>query len=164
MAGGTADCVAYDDDATEVTIIYRTVILENFTDTYPSGDESVDQGDVFSNSVDIVGTVLDNATLAPDPFSPQIEADDSDEGLEISRDELNKNLFALNGSTGLPDPIHVQPGDQITFQLTYDLTTSDVEDLAITDYLPLPVLDVDDFNGDRLVCSSGPGQSRLWEM
>ena len=147
LAGGTADCNVYNNGATDVTITYQTVILENFTDTYPSGDASVDQGDVFSNSVDILGTVLENATLTPNALTPQTEADDSDESLEISRDELNKYIFAINGSTTLPDPIHVQPGDEITFQLTYDLPTSDVEDLYITDYIPLPVLDVDDFNG-----------------
>ncbi len=131
-----------------MVIIYQTVILENFTDTYPSGDESVDQGDVFSNSVDIVGTLLENATLTPNSVTPQIEADDSDESLSIGRDVLAKSITAINGSTSIPDPINVKPGDEITFQLTYDLVTSDVEDLYITDYLPLPVLDVDDFNAD----------------
>ena len=42
-------------------IVFRTVVQQAFSDTYPSGDASVDQGDVLTNTVDIDGAVLDVA-------------------------------------------------------------------------------------------------------
>lgn len=145
VGGGIPDCNVHNDGATIVTITYRAVILQDFVDDYPSNDSSVDQGDVFSNNVEIKGTVLDNPTLTPGSFD---EVDTSDEGLSIGRDELEKFIYAINGDTSYSTPVHIRPQDEITFQLKYDLVTSDVEDLYITDYLPLPVLDVDDFDAD----------------
>ena len=145
VGGGTADCSVQDDGPTTITLTYQTIILENFVDTYPSGDPSVDQGDTFANNVVIAGDILDNPTLSSVLGT---ESDDSNEGLEIGRDTLEKHIFAINGDTAFGTPIHVKPQDEITFQLIYNLTTSDVENLAITDYLPLPVLDVDDFDAD----------------
>ena len=154
VGGGTPDCNAQNDDATTATITYRTIILQDFVDTLPSGDSSVDQGDVFSNDVSVAGVVLDNPTLNAGLFS---EADTSDEGFSIGRDELEKHFYAINGNTSLSTPIHVKPGDELTFQVKYYLVTSDVEDMYIMDYFPLPVLDVDDYDAD----GSG-GDSWMW--
>ena len=98
--------------------------------------------------------MLDNPTLNAGLFS---EADTSDEGLSIGRDDLEKHFYAINGNTSFSTPIHVKPGDELTFQLKYYLVTSDVEDLYITDYFPLPVLDVDDYDAD----GSG-GDTWIW--
>jgi hypothetical protein len=64
--GGSAspDCNLYDEGATTATIVFRTVVLENFTDTYPSTDTSVDQGDLLENVGDVSGYVLDTLTFA----------------------------------------------------------------------------------------------------
>jgi len=40
------------------------------------------------------------------------------------------------------------PGDMITYRLTYDLLTSDVEELTFDDYFPLPVFHVGDPDED----------------
>ncbi|MGM0374564.1 MAG: sortase domain-containing protein [Chloroflexota bacterium] len=148
--GGTADCENSDDGPTTATLTFRTQILEDFRDDYPSGDESVDQGDVFSDQVEVSGEVLDNPTLIS---SGETESDDSDAGLEIGRHGLSKSIYAINGSTSYATPIHVKPGDEITFRLGYELTTSDIEDMYFLDYLPLPVLDVVDPDADG---SGGP--------
>jgi len=144
-SGGTADCTAQNDGATTITITYQTEILQDFVDDFPSGDPSVDQGDVFSNQVIITGSVLDNNTLLPTTL---FEEDGSQAGLSIGRHDPEKYIYAINGSTSLSTPVEVQPGDELTFQVAYDLVTSDVEDLYFTDFLPLPVLSVDDFNAD----------------
>ena len=145
ISGGTADCGAQDDGPTTLTITYQTQIQQEFTDDYPSGDPSVDQGDTLSNQVEIQGGVLDNETLT---FTGFAEADGSSAGVSIARAELQKAIYAINGSTAVPSPTTVRPGDEITFRVEYDLVTSDVEELYLTDYLPLPILDVDDPNGD----------------
>src|SRR5262249_25141862 len=38
----------------------------------------------------------------------------------------------------------VAPGDTLTYRLTYNLPTGDVENFRIEDFLPLPIFDVDD--------------------
>ena len=144
--GGTADCDIVDDGPTTLTLTFRTRILEDFRDEFPSGDESVDQGDTFDNQVTVSGEVLDNPTLTG---TGQAESDGSSAGLAIGRHGLSKTVYAINGSTSFSTPIQIQPGDQVTFRLRYDLTTSDVEDLYFLDYLPLPVLDVDDPDADN---------------
>ncbi|MFO7944570.1 MAG: isopeptide-forming domain-containing fimbrial protein [Anaerolineales bacterium] len=148
--GGTADCDTVDDGPTTLTLTFRTRILEDFRDDIPSGDESVDQGDTFSNEVDVRGEVLDNTTLTA---TGESEADSSSAGLAIGRGGLSKSIYAVNGSTTFSMPVNVQPGDQVTFRVSYDLTTSDVEDLYFLDYLPLPVLDVEDPDADN---AAGP--------
>jgi hypothetical protein len=65
--GGTdPDCDVYNDGETTGQIVFRTTIQENFTDDFPSGDPSVDQGDILVNDVLINGNLLsvaDTATL-----------------------------------------------------------------------------------------------------
>ncbi len=145
--GGSAspDCSTYDNDGTTVTITFRTVILENFVDDYPSGDSSVDQGDVLDNDVILTGSVLNTLTFASQGTT---EADGSSASVTIARDELTKAIYAVNGSTVFSTPVHVKPGDTVTYRLTYVLPTSDVEDLRFDDYLPLPVFHVDDPDED----------------
>lgn len=53
--GGTPDCAAYNDAATTGTLIFRTVVQKAFSDTYPSGDPSVDEGDLLTNNVTAAG-------------------------------------------------------------------------------------------------------------
>jgi hypothetical protein len=129
----------YNDGATTGTITFYTQILENFTDTYPSGDPSVDQGDTLGNSVSIVGDLL-TVTDAATPTGEN-EADGSGASVSIPYGEISKAIYAINGSTSFSPPVSVSPGDAITYRVTYTLPTSDFEALALTDYLPLPVFD-----------------------
>ena len=140
---GTAvpDC-SYDDGPTTGTITFEVMVQDKFTDDYPSGDISVDQGDELGNQVNIDGFVLDTSTFAVG----EPEGDDAATSLVIKSLELTKELYALNGVI-LAQPatdVEVKPGDQVTYRLTYDLFTSDVEELLFMDYLPLPVFNVDD--------------------
>jgi len=122
------------------TITYYARIQDIFSDTYPSTDPSVDQGDRLSNSVSIFGTVRDNANIT------QVigdEADDSSAGATIPRGAPAKSIYAVDGTVCSPQPctaVEVDPGDTLTYRLQYGLPTSDFEDLTLTDYLPLPVL------------------------
>ncbi len=149
--GGDPDCGAYDDGPTTGRLVFRTLIQQDFTDDYPSGDPSVDQGDTLDNTVSVSGDVLNTANAStPTGFS---EDDSSTAGVSIGRGALTKDIYAVNGSTSFSKPVEVKPGDTVTFRLTYTLPTGDVENLYLHDYLPMPVFRVNDPDADG---TSGP--------
>lgn len=125
------------DGPTTATIVFRTVILDEFTDTFPSGDPSVDQGDLLTDTATVAGNVLDVTSFAP----TETEDDDAAASTSIAYGDLTKSIYALNGSTSFSTPVEVKPGDEVTYRITYTLPTSDFENLVIDDYLPLPVFD-----------------------
>lgn len=143
------DCGSHDDGGTTATLTFRTVILQDFSDYYPSGDHSVDQGDVLTDRVLVGGSVL-----STDDFTSQgtAEDDDSAASVTLGRDELSKDIYAVNGSTSLPvdgsGNVLIKPGDTVTYRLTYGLPISNVEDLYFSDFLPLPVFHVGDPDED----------------
>jgi len=117
-------------------IVYRTIIQDDFSDDFPSGDRSVDIGDVLTNTAVIDGAVLSVASLTP---NGNREDDDTAAQIAITRGTLMKQVYAINGNTSFASPIHVAPGDTVTYRLLFDLPTSDIEGLGFVDYLPLPV-------------------------
>jgi fimbrial isopeptide formation D2 family protein/uncharacterized repeat protein (TIGR01451 family) len=135
--GGDPNCNSYNDGPTTGTIVFRTVIQENFTDTYPSGDPSVDQGDVLNDTVTINGDLLSTSNASTP--TGQSEADTSAASVSIPRGTVSKSIYAVNGNTSIPPLVLIAPGDTVTYRVTYTLPTSDFEDLVITDYLPLPI-------------------------
>ena len=135
-AGGmltTCTSASPGDGPTMGVITFQTVIQEDFTDDFPSGDASVDHGDALLNSAVFNATVLDNDTFA-DLGSTN---NDSAQKFEIEYGEMTKEVYAVNGSTAFTPSI--QPGDTITFRLRQALPSSDSDDLILTDFLPLPI-------------------------
>jgi len=147
----------YNDGATTGRITYRAVILDKFADAYPSGEDALNPRDELNNTVTITGEVLDLNTGAPlDPYAgPVISTDDSAEGLTIRNDVVEKTIYAINGNTNLSlfqdteGRINIKPGDVVTYRFTYSIPSGDVENLRFTDFLPLPIFDVDDINADN---------------
>ena len=139
--GADPDCAISNDDPTTGVIRYRTTILEDFTDTYPSGDSSVDQGDLLNNSVIASATILNNSDLSS---TGNIATEDSAQSFSIGYGELVKSIYAVNGNTAFSTPVYLSPTETITYRIKYALNTSDFENLEINDYLPLPVLDADE--------------------
>jgi fimbrial isopeptide formation D2 family protein/uncharacterized repeat protein (TIGR01451 family) len=133
------DCATYNDGPTTGKIVYHAIIQDEFTDTYLPQDKYVDHGDKLGNSAVINGRVLDTANVAnPTGFE---EADDTYAGLALAFGQLTKSIYAVNGSTTLPAPMRVKPGDTLTYRFRYSLPSSDFENLRFIDYLPLPVFD-----------------------
>ncbi|MBL8063022.1 MAG: S-layer homology domain-containing protein [Anaerolineales bacterium] len=118
------------------TITYYAVIQEDFSDTYPSGDSSVDHGDVMFNSVTIEASIRDENTIAT---TLGTQTNDSVEKIKIVYDDFEKDIYAVNGSTSFTP--FVQPGDTITFRLRHSLPSSDSDFLVLTDFLPMPIFD-----------------------
>ncbi|MBK9138743.1 MAG: isopeptide-forming domain-containing fimbrial protein [Verrucomicrobia bacterium] len=136
------------------TIKFRTVVQDQYSDDYPSGNPSLNPRDGVSNTADIYGKLLNPADLTP---LGTFETDDTGAGLTMNYTNLSKSIYAINGSTSLPDPLSVRPGDEVTFRLEMDLLTGDVEVFRLTDYVPLPIMRVDDPDADG---TAGPAWSR----
>ena len=141
--------------ATEGQIVFRTVIQQQYSDTFESGDASVDIGDRLINDAIINGEVLDVDDLSVTGF---VEEDDTAAEVFIQEGELYKSIYAINGEIfsgadtdanlsdgleGYASGINIAPGDEVTYRLTYTLPTTDVEDLTLTDYFPLPIYDAE---------------------
>ncbi len=137
--GGTGgplpDCV-FNAGPTTITITYRAIIQNNYTNTFPSGDPSVDEGDVLNNNVTTQGDVISDQNLTPTGSN---EADDSHAQVIIQQGQLTKTLYAINGSTSFSTPLKIGPGDNVTYRLQLTLPTSDVEPITLNDFLPLPI-------------------------
>ena len=146
-------------------IRFRAIVQENFSDTYPSGDASVDQGDQLTNAVTIVGDLLSVADVTTP--TGQSENDTSASSFNIVRGSLTKSIYAINGSTTLPPTVQLTPGDTLTYRITYTLPTSDIEDLEIFDYLPLPIFDATELTTfDDIVSAAVPaaGHQRVHRL
>jgi fimbrial isopeptide formation D2 family protein/uncharacterized repeat protein (TIGR01451 family) len=139
--GGTGgedpNSASFNGGATTGTLVFRTIVQEEFSDTFPSGDASVDEGDELTNSVSVTGDVL---SFADATATGQVEADTSFASISVPAGALVKSIYAINGSTALPSPLILSPGDELTYRLQLSLPTSDFEQLAIEDFLPLPIL------------------------
>ena len=135
--GADPDEANFDAGGTTGTLVFRTIVQEDFTDTFPSGDASVDEGDELTNDVTIVGDVL---AFSDATATGQSEADTSAASISVPAGTLVKSIYALNGNTTLPNPLILSPGDELTYRLQLTLPTSDIEQLGVEDYLPLPVL------------------------
>lgn len=135
LRGGYAD--SPNQGQTTATIVFHAIIQDIFTDTYPTGDESVDMSDSMNNSVTIDGDIVDNLTLLP---TGESESDNSGASLSIVSDSLNKEIYAINGNTAYTQT-RISPGDEVTYRLRDAIPTTDFENFTLIDYLPLPVFD-----------------------
>jgi fimbrial isopeptide formation D2 family protein/uncharacterized repeat protein (TIGR01451 family) len=126
----------FNGGASTGRIVFRAIIQDDFTDDFPSADASVDEGDTLDNDVSITGTVRRFNDLSVQ----QSESDLSGTSFDIVSGTLTKSIYAINGNTTLPTPLTLAPGDTITYRVQLTIPSSDVEDLRLDDYLPLPVL------------------------
>ena len=115
------------------TISFETVILEDFRSTFPSGDSSVDVGDVLTNDVTISGTSQGGF----------VETDTSSASVKISDIVVQKSVYAINGVLlGPGDALIIKAGDLVTYHLRVSLPAADTENFVVTDFLPLPVFNL----------------------
>ena len=147
-ADGTLDGDLFADaiqvGGTVGTVTYRTVIQEDFSDTFASGDNSVDMGDTLDNNVQITGDLPNDNKVT----------DDSAASITIAEPSATKSIFAVDGDTGFTE-LAIAPGQTIAYRLRFSLPTGDVEDLLIEDFLPLPVFAATEVSGP-IQAFSGP--------
>ena len=151
--GPPPNCAGYNDGPTTARVVFRAVIQEDFSDDFPSGDRSVDEGDTLRNQVTVTGALLNVANLGA---TGATAGDGSAASATVGRGALSKSIYALNGNTTLPNPVQVAPGDTLTYRLQLTLPTSDAENLRLVDYLPLPIFPVTAFTFDPTIAGSVP--------
>lgn len=117
--------------ATGGTITFRARILESFTAPAPGADLSVDIEDVLNNDVTISATTAGG----------DIESDTSSAAVTISGVDLEKTIFAVDGNQGFNANDGLSPGQEVTYRIRVEFPTADLENLVLTDFLPLPVFD-----------------------
>ena len=124
------------------SITFRAVVNDAYDVDFPSGDAALDPGDSVTNNVTVAGGLLAVADLSSQGTT---EADTSSTSVTVPQGSFSKEVYAVNGTVGsYPATTPVTVGDTVTYRLRYTLPTSDVENLVLTDYLPLPIFDVDD--------------------
>ena len=136
----------HPDGPTHGRITYQADIAQAYhSETGGGGDNDVDQGDIIDSGVAITGEVYDPGTSA---FTGHSEADASCDVIQIVTGSVEKDIYAINGATGVGPNPHISPGDTVTYHLHYDMPISSTEDFHLNDYLPLPIFDVHDPDQD----------------
>ena len=155
VAGGAPDGVLQGGEgglgATTLRITYQAVVERFFL----GSGQAVGQGDTLSNTAVITAAVVD-ANGVPTGGTPD---DGTSSSGTIATGGVTKTVYAVNGVTPTPGPLLIAAGDLITFRLTYDLPQTLTTELRLTDFLPLPVFDVDNFTLtlDNTVSPDVPG-------
>lgn len=118
-------------------VTFLADIGERFDSIPASGDMSIDEGDKFYSKATISGEILD-------PESGQatnhIASDASEASIQIPVGSLATEVYAINGDTSFGQP-SVQSGDEVTLRIQRRIRSSDIENLVISEYLPMPVLE-----------------------
>ncbi len=132
-------------------IRFRTTVNESYVDR-PQGAGSnlnLNEGDTLENAVTADGAVLDTALNA----TGNREFDDSSTQLRIDPNTVDLEVYARNGSTDNTNGRlnRFVPGDTVTYRLRYEVPTGDFDNFNLQAYLPLPVLQTVDANGDGIV-------------
>ncbi|MGE3752381.1 MAG: beta strand repeat-containing protein, partial [Verrucomicrobiales bacterium] len=137
----------FDGGPTTGTIRYRALTRESFT---TGGQPQISQGDSLSNTVVVTGLNRDIET-----FAPLVDVtDDSSSSIDIPvgipvKETVNiyshGQMISLvdDNDESTPPAVAVAPGDLITYRILYTLPISEYENLKFTDFLPMPIFDVD---------------------
>ena len=133
--GGNPFPIPQPYPATQGRVTYRTRVLQAYEGNVP-GTPNIDHGDSVGNDVTIAGDLVSVDDLQTLTGGSEEDTSSSQETVPVG--DLSKSIYALNGNTTLPIPLVVAPGDTLTYRLQYTLPTSDIDDLLLTDYLPLP--------------------------
>ncbi len=128
---------------TKGTVTYRAIINESYLDDQPN-DYSVDAGDTLSNPVRVSAQVI-NAVPTGNYPSDSSSASITIVGLTFSKDLIGHT--PLGGTLDVqpfiaPTPLRIAPNDVVTYKLTVDIPSGDMETLVIKDFLPIPFFDV----------------------
>ncbi|MDF1810897.1 MAG: LEPR-XLL domain-containing protein, partial [Verrucomicrobiales bacterium] len=140
LSGASIDPATFNAGATTGTITYRAQIRN--AHTIIAGDEEISQGDDLVNSATISGNNLDTDDLTS---HNQTVTDGSSASISIPVGTLAKEIVAITShGTTTHDPVNINvvAGDLITYKITYDLPTTEFEQLRFEDFLPLPVFNV----------------------
>ena len=105
-----------------------------------TGDSSLYSGDKVFNEVSIRGDIVNDSGTP----TGQIEDDDSTASVTIEDVEVVKSVYAINGllyDSQTDQPL-LAPGGTVTYRIKTTIPSGDMENVVISDYLPLPTLNI----------------------
>ena len=134
--GGLNGDLAFDNvlqGATSAAITYNALIDQRYATTYAQSE--INEGDSLGNNATVTTSLLvDSLNLTGGTVSDQSSTTST-----IPTDAVDIQLLTVNGAAP-PASGELNPGDVVTFSMSYDLVTGDYEQMKLTAYLPLPLL------------------------
>ncbi|MEN9406143.1 MAG: hypothetical protein RLZ12_427 [Bacillota bacterium] len=138
---------------TTFQLIFHAQITPTFT-TCSEPECLLAPGDVVTNAEIISAEVLNVTDLSP---TGNIIADNSGAGVTIALPNLQKSIYAINGTLATDPtfpPLYigtngqylVTPGDNITYRALFVLPNGSLQNVIFSDFLPLPIFTVSGFN------------------
>ena len=140
------------------TLTFDAMVLDKYTNTNidpaTNAPSSITELDTVSSSSTAAATVFTTAG-APTNTPPQTISDNSSNTLTVPAGSGSVFVAALNGAAVAPGTaVTVNAGDTVTYALKRTLATGDYGALAMTAFLPLPVLDANDPASNGTIVSS----------
>ncbi|HEX7491131.1 MAG TPA: hypothetical protein VF337_05465 [Candidatus Limnocylindrales bacterium] len=156
----TPNCSIYNNGATTATVVFRSIVQQTYVKT---GVEVV-EGDTLHNDAAATGIVLHTNDFSSTgntigDGSAGVADIGTSASVEIQRGSLAKTIYAVNGIVRDPEdtsPVHVSPGDTVTYRLVQSFPTSRTDDFRIYDYLPLPVFAASGMTFDPVMSADAP--------
>lgn len=148
--------LAFDDrleGAVLAVLSYSAIVGQTYKPPSGAPHSEINEGDELGNSAVVDGTLLQDIFN----LTGQSETDGSATTSVIPTNTVDIKLVEVNNTTP-PSNGELRPGDEVTFELTYDLVTGDYEQFKLTAYLPLPLFDV---TGVTWANGADPGQ---WQI
>lgn len=148
--------LAFDDrleGAVLAVLSYSAIVGQTYKPPSGAPHSEINEGDELGNTATVDGTLLQDIFN----LTGQSETDGSATVSVIPTNTVDIKIVEVNDGTP-PASGELRPGDEVTFELTYDLVTGDYEQFKLTAYLPLPLFDV---NGVAWAVGDDPGQ---WQI
>jgi VCBS repeat-containing protein len=132
--------LAFDDTlqgAVVAVLSYSAIVGQTYKPPSGNPHPDINEGDELGNTATVDGTLLvDRFNL-----TGESETDGSTTTSVIPTSNVDINLVEVNNGAP-PGNGELRPGDEVTFELSYDLITGDYEQFKLTAYLPLPLFNV----------------------
>lgn len=132
--------LAFDDQlqgAVLAVLSYSAIVGQTYKPPSGAPHSEINEGDELGNTATVDGTLLQDIFN----LTGQSETDGSATTSVIPTNTVDIKIVEVNDGTP-PASGELRPGDEVTFELTYDLVTGDYEQFKLTAYLPLPLFDV----------------------
>ncbi|MDN7144211.1 VCBS domain-containing protein [Pseudomonas sp. JQ170] len=132
--------LAFDDrleGAALAVLSYTALVGQSYRPPSGAPHSEINEGDDLGNSAVVEGTLLQDVLN----LTGASQSDDSSTVSTVPTRTVDIQILDVNNQ---PPPANgeLRPGDEVTFQLSYDLVTGDYENFKLTAYLPLPLFDV----------------------
>jgi fimbrial isopeptide formation D2 family protein/uncharacterized repeat protein (TIGR01451 family) len=145
--------------ATTLRLTFSARVLEQYRVAPPdltgspaagSAQRELNEGDRLVNNAVVTGAVL-GASLDPAAPGLSLQNEDTRVSDRIAGNAVSIVIWGRNGENVTSDPanpVRVTPGDTVSYVMTYTVPTGDFEQFGLTAYLPLPIFDATDPDGD----------------